>query len=170
MKEWLAGLRSRGDIKRAGAEVDGDPALRLRLEDLAHKRGIDVDASWTGKRLVRALLDRAEQAQRIGNPTKIDEPFTCTHCGRDVPRHGRTARDHCPFCLRSLHVDVIPGDRAADCGGLLDPIGLEIRHNEPVITFRCRTCGATKVNRAATDGDPPDDADIVRRLSRGEVV
>ncbi len=168
--DWLASLRSRGDVKRAGEAIDRDPALRQHALGLAAKRNLEVDPAWPGKRLVRALLDRAEEAQKIGNPTKIDEAFTCSACGRDVPRHGRTARDHCPFCLRSLHVDVIPGDRAADCGGLLDPVAFELRHNEPVITFRCRKCGATKVNRAATDGAPPDDSGVLLRLSRGEVV
>lgn len=32
--------------------------------------------------------------------------FTCLHCGRQVlPLTNGSFRDHCPFCLYSLHVD-----------------------------------------------------------------
>ena len=38
--------------------------------------------------------------------TKNDSGFTCAHCGREVEALGYTSRNHCPFCLWSLHVDV----------------------------------------------------------------
>jgi hypothetical protein len=104
------------------------------------------------------------------NPTKRDEAFVCGHCGRDVPAHGRTARDHCPWCLRSRHVDVVPGDRAAGCGGLMDPIGMEVRGDRVVLQFRCRTCGHERPNVALTDGAVPDDPEALRRVSRGEWI
>ncbi|HLR46538.1 MAG TPA: RNHCP domain-containing protein, partial [Deinococcales bacterium] len=51
--------------------------------------------------------------------------FTCSNCGAEVPPLARGGcRNHCPRCLHSLHVDVNPGDRASDCGGLLEPVGL----------------------------------------------
>ena len=48
------------------------------------------------------------------------DPFTCKVCGRlCTPENtGSQHRNHCPNCLSSLHVDIEPGDRAADCGGL----------------------------------------------------
>ncbi len=51
------------------------------------------------------------------NPCK--EVFTCKVCGRLVTPEGAGSghRNHCPNCLTSLHLDVEPGDRAADCGG-----------------------------------------------------
>ena len=47
------------------------------------------------------------------------ESFTCKQCGRLVVSGGAGSghRNHCPNCLSSLHLDVEPGDRAADCGG-----------------------------------------------------
>ena len=57
--------------------------------------------------------------------TMKDEAFICEHCGKSVPRLNYTARDHCPYCLFSKHVDIMPGDRANQCLGLLKPIGIE---------------------------------------------
>lgn len=71
---------------------------------------------------------------------------------------------HCPRCLRSLHVDVVPGDRAAECGGILDPVRAEQRHGDWVLIYRCRECGAERVNRALLDGVEPDDWAVVARL------
>ncbi len=83
---------------------------------------------------------------------KNDEGFVCARCGKEVPPLGYTSRNHCPFCLYSLHVDVFPGDRAENCGGLMEPVaaaphpkkGIEIAH-------RCLVCGAVRKNRAASD-------------------
>lgn len=107
-----------------------------------------------GKRLVRWLLDRAAGAQVRTNPIHRDEAFTCAHCAAAVPKGGAPVRDHCPRCLRSLHVDVVPGDRAADCGGVLDPAALLLESGgQRVILHRCRRCGAERRVRAH-----PDDA------------
>ena len=44
-----------------------------------------------------------------------NQSFTCANCGAAVsPLAGGGYRNHCPVCLHSLHVDVNPGDRAAD--------------------------------------------------------
>ncbi len=47
------------------------------------------------------------------------EAFVCKVCGRTVPPEGAGSeyRNHCPYCLSSLHLDTVPGDRAAGCGG-----------------------------------------------------
>ena len=55
----------------------------------------------------------------------IDESFICEVCKKEVKPLGYTARDHCPYCLSSLHVDINPGDRKNECKGLLKPIGVE---------------------------------------------
>ena len=54
------------------------------------------------------------------------DSFTCRVCGRLVTPAGAGAdhRNHCPNCLASAHLDVEPGDRAADCGGVMDPIAV----------------------------------------------
>jgi hypothetical protein len=155
--ERLAALRTRGEIKELGAEIDRNPELRSTFLALAASRGLAVEDT-SGKRLVRALLDRAESAQERKNPIHRDEPFVCAHCGRDVPRGGAPVRDHCPWCLRGRHVDVIPGDRAADCGAVLDPVGFE-RRPELVIRYRCRGCAHSFSVRAHPDDRVPPTLD-----------
>ena len=55
----------------------------------------------------------------------IDEKFVCEHCHKEVQKLGYTARDHCPICLSSKHLDINPGDRASLCKGVLEPIAIE---------------------------------------------
>ena len=45
----------------------------------------------------------------------IDENFSCEVCGKNVKKLEVTARDHCPYCLSSKHLDINPGDRSANC-------------------------------------------------------
>ena len=61
----------------------------------------------------------------------------------------------CKNCLVSLHVDVEPGDRESDCGGLMDPVAVWVRKNgEWAIIHRCRRCGKLSSNRVAADDNP----------------
>lgn len=147
-------IHTRGDIKEFAAEVEEHPGLRAELLALATARGLDVEPDASAKRLVRALLARADSAQVRKNPIHRDEGFTCAHCGAAVTPGGAPVRDHCPVCLRGLHVDVVPGDRAAGCRGVLDPIAFE-RRPEIVIRYRCRLCGHTFVVRAHPDDRVP---------------
>ena len=55
----------------------------------------------------------------------IDENFICEVCGSKVEKLGYTARDHCPYCLSSKHVDINPGDRENKCQGLMKPVAIE---------------------------------------------
>ena len=75
---------------------------------------------------------------------KTVEDFTCEHCGRGVQGTGYT--NHCPYCLWSKHVDREPGDRAATCGGMMEPIELEGSSPDYFIVHRCVTCGYQKRN------------------------
>ena len=96
--------------------------------------------------------------------------FSCVHCGAEVPALANGSyRNHCPHCLHSLHVDVNPGDRASECGGLLVPVAVEQSAKKGwVIVHRCRVCNAERRNRAALD-DPgtPDDFDALVALTTG---
>jgi hypothetical protein len=74
------------------------------------------------------------------------ENFACEHCSASVQGNGYT--NHCPTCLWSKHVDVDPGDRAATCGGMMKPIGIEGTVARYMITHRCELCGHTKRNSA----------------------
>lgn len=84
-------------------------------------------------------------------------PFICRVCGASVTPDGAGTqnRNHCPMCLSSVHLDNEPGDRSADCGGIMDPIGVWVRKNgEWAIIHRCRRCGALSSNRIAADDSP----------------
>ena len=99
--------------------------------------------------------------------TKNDSGFTCVNCGKEVLPLGYTSRNHCPFCLHSLHLDVNPGDRASDCGGVLEPIFAEIDAKKGyVIVSRCKKCGAERRNKAAHEAKvQPDDMNLIIELS-----
>ena len=86
-----------------------------------------------------------------------DEAFTCKRCGRlGVPEGaGSDHRNHCPYCLCSVHLDNAPGDREADCGALMDPIGVWVRKNgEWALLHRCRMCGTIHATRVAAEDNP----------------
>ena len=58
-------------------------------------------------------------------------------------------------CLSSLHVDEEPGDRASDCGGIMEPVAVWVRKGgEWAIIHRCRLCGKLTSNRIAADDNP----------------
>jgi hypothetical protein len=83
-----------------------------------------------------------------------DSQFECKYCGRivDIKAPGTRHRNHCPWCLRSLHVDEKDGDRAAACGGIMEPIAVAVRRDsEWLLIHRCTACGALKGNRIAGD-------------------
>ncbi|MFH0792100.1 MAG: RNHCP domain-containing protein [bacterium] len=70
---------------------------------------------------------------------KNKENFICQKCKKETIGNGYT--DHCPHCLWSKHVDINPGDRASDCGGLMEPIGVKVKSDEYTIYYRCQKCG-----------------------------
>ena len=85
------------------------------------------------------------------------DSFTCKVCGWMVGPNGAGSdhRNHCPNCLSSLHVDIEPGDRESDCGGIMEPIAVWVRKNgEWAIIHRCRQCGKLSSNRVAADDNP----------------
>ncbi len=158
---------SRGEVKALGDAIDRDPALREAWAARAVAAGAEVGEDMPGKRIVRLALARADEAQVRTNPIARDEAFTCTHCRRDVPVGGRRPRDHCPWCLHSVHVDVVPGDRAAGCGGLLVPVAVVTVDGRFDLVYRCARCGAERRNRVLDDLAVPDDAGAVRRVAAG---
>ncbi len=87
----------------------------------------------------------------MANFTRTVEDFACARCGAQIRGTGYT--NHCPRCLFSRHVDVKPGDRAAGCGGLMEPVSVESRREGYVIVHRCTACGHTGRNKAAADDD-----------------
>ena len=94
--------------------------------------------------------------------TMRDEEFICEHCGKKVAKLNYTARDHCPYCLFSKHVDINPGDRENECQGLLQPIGIEKFKQSYKIIYRCQKCGELHKNIMAVD----DDMNLIIELSK----
>ena len=92
----------------------------------------------------------------------IDEGFNCLNCGKSVTPLGYTARDHCPNCLYSMHVDINPGDRKETCHGLLQPIGIEkSKKDKYKIIYKCTKCNKIIKNITAID----DNTDEIIKLS-----
>ena len=86
--------------------------------------------------------------------TMIDESFTCKVCGSKVNPLGYTARDHCPKCLSSIHIDNYPGDRNCTCHGILKAIGVEKGKKDTYkIIYQCEKCAMIKRNKMAIDDD-----------------
>jgi hypothetical protein len=97
----------------------------------------------------------------------FEQTFTCRHCGAwihtDAWLSGVQNRNHCPYCLWSLHVDLFKsGDRLAACRGGMRPIGLTLKQSankynsqagELMLIHACEDCGVFSINRVAADDD-----------------
>lgn len=84
----------------------------------------------------------------------VKKQFICRHCGRTVNTEapGTSHRNHCPWCLRSVHLDKRTGDRSASCNGIMEPIAVSVRRNgEWMLIHRCNECGELKANHIAGD-------------------
>ncbi len=90
-----------------------------------------------------------------------DENFVCENCNKEVTKLNYTARDHCPYCLYSKHLDIFPGDRLNECHGLLRPIGIEKFKNTYKIIYKCDKCNQLHKNIMADD----DNMDMIIELS-----
>jgi hypothetical protein len=88
------------------------------------------------------------------------EDFTCEQCGKKVTGNGYT--NHCPYCLWCKHVDNNPGDRAAICHGLMEPIGLILANKSQMIVHHCLVCGKIIKNKVAQN----DNQTVIIELSR----
>lgn len=102
---------------------------------------------------------------------KNDSGFICQNCGKEVEPLGSSSRNHCPFCLCSIHIDINPGDRENTCLGIMDAIKAEINPKKGyVLVHKCRKCGEIKRNRAAFDARvQPDDMDKIILLTAAEI-
>jgi len=95
--------------------------------------------------------------------------FKCAQCKQIIPMAttsiGTDHRDHCPFCLYSLHVDKEkPGDRQSSCKSKMKPIGITFKNNswELMIIYECLGCSKIIKNRCAGDDAPFALIDVFR--------
>ena len=79
------------------------------------------------------------------------EDFECENCGAQINGTGYT--DHCPYCFYSKHVDINPGDRKEDCGGLMKVISIENKDGKYVLMYECDKCGYIRKNKVHEDDD-----------------
>ena len=101
---------------------------------------------------------------------KNDNEFECINCGKKVEKLKYTSRDHCNYCLHSIHVDITPGDRANDCKGLLVPINvIETSKKGKVIIYRCKKCGKEVRNIVAIDDNEDLIYKIIENYAKGVV-
>ncbi len=101
-----------------------------------------------------------------GKKHTVEDSFVCSHCGAVIYTQpvisGVQNRNHCPYCLSSLHVDhAQAGDRLSACRGIMHPVGLTVKpgrnkyrknlSGELMLIHRCRDCGKLSINRLAAD-------------------
>lgn len=79
------------------------------------------------------------------------EDFVCEKCSAEVKGSGYT--NHCPNCLWSKHVDINPGDRQADCGGMMEPVEIDQKKGEYIILHRCTKCNHERKNKTVESDD-----------------
>ncbi len=90
---------------------------------------------------------------------KGNDGFVCAQCCQVIhPLTSGSYRNHCPFCLFSKHVDVIPGDRLATCHGFMEPIAVDYSAKKGwIIIHRCLKCGIIRRNKTALEDGQSDD-------------
>ena len=92
---------------------------------------------------------------------RTKENFVCEVCGHHTEGDGYT--NHCPECLSSKHVDIFPGDRLEDCGGIMDVIEVVRKGDGYVLVHRCRNCNYSHRDHFR---DGRDNMDTLIRLSK----
>ena len=107
---------------------------------------------------IRAIINSGDTMKLF---TMKDEKFICENCSNTVEKLKYTARDHCPYCFFSKHVDIMPGDRLNPCKELLEPIGIEKFKDTYKIIYKCSKCGEKHKNIIADD----DDYNLIIELS-----
>lgn len=84
----------------------------------------------------------------------INESFICENCKKEVTKHPEgSARNHCPFCLASKHLDKdFPWDRLSTCWWIMMPVGIDNKKNKGwMIKHECIKCKKQILNKVAPD-------------------
>jgi DNA-directed RNA polymerase subunit RPC12/RpoP len=96
----------------------------------------------------------------------INETFICENCWKEITKHPEgSARNHCPFCLYSKHMDKeFPWDRASNCLWLMKPVWIDNKKNKGwMIKHKCIKCNKEILNKVA-----PDDnfLDFIKKINK----
>ncbi len=84
----------------------------------------------------------------------INESFQCENCWQIIKKHPEwSARNHCPFCLFSKHLDKdFPWDRFSECKGIMTPVWIDYKKNKWwMIKHKCSRCWKEIWNKIAPD-------------------
>lgn len=84
----------------------------------------------------------------------INESFVCENCWKNVEKHSEwSARNHCPFCLFSKHLDEnFPWDRQSECFWKMAPVDIDYKKNKwYMIKHKCQKCDKEILNKIAPD-------------------
>lgn len=79
------------------------------------------------------------------------EDFDCENCGHLEQGDGYT--NHCSRCLWCKHVDIHPGDRAAECQGMMKPVAVDTKKGNYRILQRCIDCDHERWNKRQEKDD-----------------
>jgi hypothetical protein len=107
--------------------------------------------------MVHVMSDMSLPTKRF---SRNIEDFICEHCGAEVKGTGYT--NHCRQCLWSKHVDINPGDRQAECQGMMEPVSVETKRGDYILLHRCVKCGFERRNKTTSD----DDFEAILNISR----
>jgi DNA-directed RNA polymerase subunit M/transcription elongation factor TFIIS len=92
------------------------------------------------------------------------EDFRCENCGKVVKGDGYT--NHCPSCLYSKHVDINPGDRANECGGLMKPVNAFLKNQEWILVQKCEKCGEERNIRVREE----DNREVLEKIIKDKTL
>lgn len=95
---------------------------------------------------------------------KNNQSFVCDNCGKEVPAHLTSSRDHCCFCLWGKHVDINPGDRKNGCKGMLKPIGIRTTGGKSQIVYDCAKCQGRIFNIIAEDDNKESITELYSKI------
>lgn len=139
------------------------------------------DEANFGRKSFRASrnCDRNRKKSKSNRWQAVDREFRCVNCKQMVlltPAMGTAYRNHCPYCLYSLHVDTKPGNRASTCHARMEPVGLTCKHNgadkygkerggDIMLVHSCTGCGTVNINRIAGDDSCHEILDVFKRSS-----
>lgn len=95
-----------------------------------------------------------------------NQGFICLNCNREVlPVSNGSYRNHCPFCLHSIHIDEMPGDRKSECLGIMKPIDIEYNSKKGFqIIHKCLKCGHIQRNKVAENTVQEDDKNLIMKI------
>lgn len=97
----------------------------------------------------------------------INNSFKCENCWKLTEKHPEwSARNHCPYCLYSKHLDdTFPGDRLSNCMWLMKPIDIDYKKNKwNMIKNKCTKCWKEILNKVAPDDNFLEFVEIRNKL------